>query len=107
MMDKVQQSLQDNMEHILANLPKEFHESCKKEIAAACESPLMSDEEEAATILEALSPEHAEAFKQNPTAHKSAPKSSLEEQKAAVLDALDSDEHKKQFEENWQSQLIG
>ena len=53
-MNKVQQSLQDNMEHVLANLPKECHEDCKKEIAAASESPLMSDEEEAAAILKAL-----------------------------------------------------
>ena len=104
-MDKVQQSLQDNMEHILANLPKEFHESCKKEIAAACETPLMTDEEETAAILEALPAEHAEAYKQNPTSHKAAAKPSIEEQKAAVLDALESDEHKKQFEANWQSQL--
>jgi hypothetical protein len=93
------------MEDILANLPKECHEDCKKEIAAASESPLLTDEQEIAAILEALPAEHADAFKQNPTAHKAAAKPSIEEQKAAVLDALESDEHKKQFEENWESQL--
>ena len=76
-----------------------------KQVAEACESCCMSDEEEKTAILEALPSEHAEGFLANPTAHKPLPKPSIEEQKAAVLAALDNEEHKKQFSENCESQL--
>lgn len=106
-MNKVQQSLQDNIEEILANLPEEHHEGCKQQIQQACEAPVMSDEEANAAIIKALPEERASAFKENPTTFRAEPKPSLEEQKQAVLNALDNDEHKQQFEANWESQLKG
>ena len=106
-MNKIQQSLQDNMQDILANLPEEHHEGCKQQIQKACELPVMSDDEANAAIIQALPDERAAEFKQNPTAFRADPNPTLEEQKAAVLDALESDEHKQQFEANWESQLRG
>ncbi len=106
-MNKVQQSLQDNMQDILDNLPKEHHEGCKQQIQEACETPVMTDDEAKEAIIEALPEEHKAAFKQNPTNFRAPPKPTLEEQKAAVLDVLDSDELKQQFEKNWKSELTG
>lgn len=106
-MNKVQQSLQDNIQDILDNLPREHHDGCKQQIQEACETQVISDDEAHAAIVEALPKECAAAFKENPTAFRAAPNPTLEEQKQAVLNALDSDELKQQFEKNWESQLVG
>lgn len=106
-MNNVQQSLKENEADILANLPEEHHENFKKEIESAAPPALLTDDEEAEAILEALPDEHMQAFKDNPTAHKCEAKPSIEEQKQAVLEMLDDDEHKKAFEENFESQLNG
>ena len=104
-MSKVKQSLNENQAEILANLPKEFHETFKKEVETASDLEIMTDEEEAKAILAALPDEHKQAFKDNPTAHKCEAAPSIEEQKKAVLEMLDDDEHKKAFEKNFASEL--
>lgn len=104
-MNKVQQSLKENEANILANLPEEVHDDFKKEMESASAAVLLTDDEEAEAILEALPDEHMQAFKDNPTAHKCEAKPSIEEQKQAVLEMLDDDEHIKAFEENFESQL--
>jgi hypothetical protein len=41
----VKQSLEDNMDAILENLPKEFHADLKSSVAAAAPEPVLSTDE--------------------------------------------------------------
>ncbi len=45
MSNLVKQSLEDNLDEILENLPKEFHDDMKSSIEAATPTPKLSDEE--------------------------------------------------------------
>ena len=49
-MSKIQQSLQDNLADIKANLPEEFHADLEKMVAEATDAPAMSAEEEADAV---------------------------------------------------------
>ena len=97
------------MDYILSKLPEEFHDECKKSIKASKDVAPMSDDEVKAAVLAALPfdvPDAVKAsFEDNPNLAKPAPAPSREEQKAMVLEKL-SDEHKADFEKNWENEIL-
>ena len=94
-MSNIKKSLEDNKEEILKALPKEFHADLEKQIAAAGDTPTLSDAEELEAIKAELTNnpdiDEAEALaglEKNPTAHKPLPPPTEEEQKKEMEEHL-------------------
>ena len=94
-MSKIKQSLEDNKEAILKELPEEFHKNLEDEIAAASDPVLPTEAEEAEAIKKELvaNPDVDDAavikeFESNPTAHKPAPPPSDDEVKKEMEELL-------------------
>jgi len=96
----VKQSLKDNEDYILGELPGKFHDGFKKSIEAVEGPKKLTDEEEEAEILTNLQGDQHKAFKESPGAHKPSPQPSSEELLKQAKEQTPKEFHEA-LEKNW------